>query len=245
MRHAKTFGKIVAVVVTSSIMLVYSCSKNTPASTLATVSTTSATAISNTSAIAGGSVTADAGHTVIARGLCWSTSHGPTIAGSLTTAATAGLGTYTVSLTGLTASKTYYVRAFATNSGGTAYGNEVTITTAAVADNTALLTVRPWVYSVDTYTPTGGATADQLALKPCLKDDTLTYTSTMQLIITDGGLQCSPPGSSTTGWAFASGETQLVLGNGTTTYTITTLDLTMLSITRTSVNGTSVFQFRH
>ena len=79
-------------------------------------------------ATGGGNVTADGGGNVTARGICWSTSQNPTIAGSHTTNGT-GTGSFTSSMTGLTANTTYYVRAYATNSAGTAYGEEVSFTT--------------------------------------------------------------------------------------------------------------------
>ena len=95
-----------------------------------TVSTTTASSITDTSAVSGGNVTSDGGAAVTARGVCWSTSHNPTISDSHTTDGT-GTGSFTSNITGLTAATTYYVRAYATNSVGTAYGNEITVTTMA------------------------------------------------------------------------------------------------------------------
>ena len=93
-----------------------------------TVTTTAISAIDKTTATGGGNVTADGGATVTARGICWSTSQNPTITGNHTTNGT-GTGSFTSSMTGLTANTTYYVRAYATNSAGTAYGEEVSFTT--------------------------------------------------------------------------------------------------------------------
>ncbi|MBP5796806.1 MAG: hypothetical protein J6W26_00830 [Bacteroidales bacterium] len=96
--------------------------------TVATVTTTAISAIDKTTATGGGNVTADGGATVTARGICWGTAHNPTISGSHTTDGT-GTGSFTSAMTGLTANTTYYVRAYATNSAGTAYGEEVSFTT--------------------------------------------------------------------------------------------------------------------
>jgi hypothetical protein len=64
----------------------------------------------------------------MARGVCWSTSPNPTTADSYTIDGT-GTGTFVSILSGLTPNTLYYVRAYATNSVGTAYGNEVSFTT--------------------------------------------------------------------------------------------------------------------
>ena len=81
-----------------------------------------------TKATGGGNVTDDGGSAVSARGVCWSTGQNPTLEDNHTTDGS-GTGTFTSYLTGLTDSTTYYVRAYATNIEGTAYGNEVSFTT--------------------------------------------------------------------------------------------------------------------
>ena len=96
--------------------------------TVPTVTTTAISDIDKTTATGGGNVTADGGATVTERGICWSTSQNPTISGSHTTDGT-GTGSFTSAMTGLTANTTYYVRAYATNSVGTAYGEVVSFTT--------------------------------------------------------------------------------------------------------------------
>jgi uncharacterized protein (TIGR02145 family) len=97
------------------------------------VSTTSATEIKATTATAGGNVT-DAGNgTITARGICWGTNPGPTITGNHTTDGT-GTGPFVSSLTNLTGSTTYFIRAYATNSAGTSYGNETSFETFAATD---------------------------------------------------------------------------------------------------------------
>ncbi|MBR6272954.1 MAG: hypothetical protein IKR29_05210 [Bacteroidales bacterium] len=93
-----------------------------------TVTTTAISDIDKTTAMGGGNVTADGGATVTTRGICWSTTQNPTINDSHTTDGT-GTGNFTSSMTGLTANTTYYVRAYATNSAGTAYGEQVNFTT--------------------------------------------------------------------------------------------------------------------
>ncbi|MBO4504687.1 MAG: hypothetical protein J5730_07760, partial [Bacteroidales bacterium] len=98
---------------------------------LPTVITTPVHDVTLTTAICGGEVTSDGGAVVAAHGICWNTTGAPTLNDSYTTNGS-GTGAFTSTLTNLTPNTTYYVRAYATNSMGTAYGNEVTFTTLAV-----------------------------------------------------------------------------------------------------------------
>ena len=102
-----------------------------PASTLPTVTTSSATNISKTSATVGGNVTNDGGTSVTARGVVYSTSSNPTTSNSKVTSGS-GMGSFSVNLTNLVEGTTYYVRAYAINEKGTAYGAEKSFTTSSV-----------------------------------------------------------------------------------------------------------------
>jgi len=97
---------------------------------LPTLTTTSVTNIAQTTATSGGDVTSDGGASVTARGVCWSTSQNPTISNSHTTDGN-GPGVFVSNLTGLIQNTLYYARAYATNSEGTNYGDEVSFTTTA------------------------------------------------------------------------------------------------------------------
>jgi hypothetical protein len=88
-----------------------------------TVTTAPISFITTTSAESGGEVTSDGGASVTARGVCWSTSPNPTLQDYYTTDGT-GTGVFTSSMTGLTPNTVYYIRAYATNAAGTAYGHE-------------------------------------------------------------------------------------------------------------------------
>jgi len=93
-----------------------------------TVTTTAVSGITGNSANSGGNVTSDNGSAVTARGVCWNTTGTPTTSDNTTSDGT-GTGVFTSSMTGLSASTTYYVRAYATNAYGTSYGNQETFTT--------------------------------------------------------------------------------------------------------------------
>ena len=113
---------------TSSIGTVYG-SEVSFSTKLATLTTTSASGLTSSSVTTGGNVTSIGGADVTQRGVCWSTSSNPTIINSKTSDGS-GTGLFTSQITGLAAETTYYIRAYATNSIGTAYGNQIIISTA-------------------------------------------------------------------------------------------------------------------
>jgi len=104
------------------------------------LTTTEASAIASATAIIGGNISSDGGSEVTARGVCWATTANPTTANSKTSDGT-GIGIFTSSLTGLTENTTYYLRAYATNSTGTGYGNEITFKT--------LTSISPIIFNPD------------------------------------------------------------------------------------------------
>ncbi len=127
--------------------------------------TTAASSITHNSASSGGNATSDGCGTVTARGICWATSQNPTTANS-TIPCGSGAGSYSGNLTGLSASTTYYVRSYATNSAGTAYGVQTSFTTLAppivvptlAATTTATSITQTTATSGGNVTSDGGAT---------------------------------------------------------------------------------------
>jgi uncharacterized protein (TIGR02145 family) len=104
--------------------------ENENIATLPTVSTNEVTAVSQTTANAGGEVTLNGGASITARGLVWSPLQNPTLTinEGKTTNGT-GLGVWLSELTNLTPKTSYFIRAYATNKVGTAYGNQIEFTT--------------------------------------------------------------------------------------------------------------------
>jgi uncharacterized protein (TIGR02145 family) len=92
------------------------------------LTTTAITSITSTTAVSGGNITDDKGSSVTVRGICWGTVTNPTTADNKTTDGT-DKGSFVSNLSGLSGNTTFYVRAYATNSAGTAYGNEIIFTT--------------------------------------------------------------------------------------------------------------------
>ncbi len=132
----RTFDLLISVCLLISITTLNNCNKkeekNLPA--LITLAVSDITTIS---AILGGFIPDDGGAVVIARGVCWGTATNPTISGYKTNDGT-GTGPFTSSLKGLNQNTLYYARAYATNSEGTAYGNEVQFTTSQAAAATVV-----------------------------------------------------------------------------------------------------------
>ncbi len=95
---------------------------------LPTVSTAIMTSVLQTSANGGGTVEFDGGTAITARGVCWSAAANPTVNDSYTVDGS-GLGSFESSVTGLSPGTLYHLRAYATNSAGTAYGEDVTLVT--------------------------------------------------------------------------------------------------------------------
>jgi hypothetical protein len=97
------------------------------------VTTAAITSVTQTAAAGGGDVTSDSSPLVIAKGVCWSAFSNPTLS-DMCTSNGVGTGAFISSIFGLTANTTYHVRAYATNSVGTAYGKDVPFTTLKAPD---------------------------------------------------------------------------------------------------------------
>lgn len=93
------------------------------------VTTKVPSSISQNKATCGGKVTDDGGSTVTERGVCWDTDPNPVIDDSYLTASSGGTGSFTVKITDLDPNTTYHVRAYARNSNGISYGEDVAFTT--------------------------------------------------------------------------------------------------------------------
>lgn len=100
----------------------------TIATTIPTVTTSNVTNITSTGAMCGGNVTSTGNLPLLAKGVCWSTSHNPTIDDDKTNDGIIE-GQYVSPISFLKENTTYYVRAYATNAKGTGYGEEKSFTT--------------------------------------------------------------------------------------------------------------------
>ncbi|MBN1181918.1 MAG: fibrobacter succinogenes major paralogous domain-containing protein [Bacteroidales bacterium] len=125
--------------------------------TVPELSTVDVTQITLNSAVSGGTIISDGGEEITEKGVCWSKTTGPTIADSKTSDGN-GSANFTSNLVGLEEGTPYFVRAYATNSVGTAYGNEVTFSTDQVTG--AVLTTTEATSITPTSAVAGGNVTD-------------------------------------------------------------------------------------
>lgn len=145
----KTTFTITILFVVSLIMS--SCEKEEILTT-PTLKTIEITDLTGTTATCGGEITNNGGAKIISKGICWSTHEIPTINDFKSISQTTE-NIFTNYLTGLTKNTTYFARAYATNSEGTAYGNTITFTTNSteptIEDEIKILSITPTTGLID------------------------------------------------------------------------------------------------
>lgn len=119
----KIFGWDVSYPENNATSSIYSFT-TAPALVIPSVSTAPVTIYSSTSATVGGNVTSDRGAMVTERGVYWSTSQKPEMTGTKLPIGS-GSGSFSIDLSGLNLGTTYFMRAYATNSAGTALGAQI------------------------------------------------------------------------------------------------------------------------
>ena len=112
---------------TEAVSIVFS-HPSTPVGSV-TVTTSEPMLITAISAMGGGEVTTNDGTYIIVKGLCWATHENPTTNDDFFQEAESGVGSFSISMTGLNIATTYYVRAYAVTPNGTVYGDQKSFTT--------------------------------------------------------------------------------------------------------------------
>ena len=154
MKTKSSVWSVIIVVFLSFIML--TCKKE-PTISVPELTTTNFSSVTATSFICGGSITSDGGTAITSRGVCWSTSNNPSVTDSKTSDSS-GINIFSILISGLTPGGTYYIRAYATNSLGTAYGNTLTVLTLPEASLRDCLRAFPGVKGENVTTTLNGNT---------------------------------------------------------------------------------------
>jgi hypothetical protein len=137
MKTVKAFTKLIVLIV---VFIATSCKEddandpikpNDPVLELATISTDEVTIFTKTTATITGKVVSDGGSAITEKGFCFGTTTAPTITSNKISSGPAKED-FTANITGLSLNTTYYFRTYATNSTGTAYGNEVILKTTGI-----------------------------------------------------------------------------------------------------------------
>jgi hypothetical protein len=139
-----------------AVIVIHSCKKDEP--TLPTLITADPVEITQTTVTYGGNITSDGGAEIIVAGICWSTSSNPSVRDKHTNDGKES-GSFSSKLTGLTPNTKYYIRAYANNSAGTGYGNEVSFTTSQIVVAT-LTTADPTFVTANSAISGGDITFD-------------------------------------------------------------------------------------
>ena len=168
---------------TNSVGTAYGAQLSFTTHTPPIVTTNAVNDITHSSAICGGNVTSDGGTSIIARGVCWSTSQYPTISNDHTSNGN-GMGIFTSNISGLTPNTTYYVRAYATNSEGTAYGEQKTFTTTCNTVTIAITGTITINYGQSTTLTASGANIYQWSTGATTASVTVSPTSTITYTVT-------------------------------------------------------------
>jgi len=112
------------------VIMIGSCKKDKNSVSVPTLTTNSVTNLSYNTATSGGTITSNGGGTITASGICWSNSNAtPAITTDSIVAGTTATGSFTSTINNLKQNTTYYIRAYATNTAGTGYGNVISFTT--------------------------------------------------------------------------------------------------------------------
>lgn len=127
MKNTRTFLIFRFFAILSILIFVNSCKKEENKQ-MPVLSTSGISKISETAAKSGGNITSSGGAAITARGVCWSIATTPTITDNKTIDGSRE-GTFVSYLSGLSAGKTYNIRAYAANSVGTGYGNTLSFST--------------------------------------------------------------------------------------------------------------------
>ena len=218
----------------------------TTLSTSATLSKPSASSITVNTAIISAEVLTDGGASITDRGVVYSTSKSPTVSNSKVTNQ-GGIGAFTCNLTDLNRATTYYVRAYATNSNGTVYSEEISFTTDAILP-TLTTTEATKIFNTSAIvggniTDDGGANITERGVVYSTLQNPTTLHNKVNNGIGSGTYTCSLTGlqAGTLYYtrAYAINEKGIVYGNEVSFTTMATVNLPITTTPATDVTCTT------
>lgn len=138
----------------ASVMFLYSCNDDEKPKVIPEVTTAAVTNFTTTTATAGGEIVSDGNAAITASGVVYSSTNNPPALTDSKTEEDATEGSFTTELESLTSGTQYYVRAYATNSVGTGYGDVVTFSTGNAAPTAINISITGTVQVSQTLTAT-------------------------------------------------------------------------------------------
>ena len=188
-----------------------------------TVTTQAVSSIGTTTATGNGNITSLGSTNPTAYGVCWNTTGTPTTSDShADEGGASATGAFTSSITGLTASTTYYVRAYTTNSADTSYGATVSFTTSGPEIN---ITGNGTSIADGDATPTTTDLTDfgsvAAASGTIARTFTIQNTGTAALALSDASPYVSITGTNAADFSLTSTPSSTIAAAGSTTFEIT------------------------
>jgi gliding motility-associated-like protein len=157
--------------------------------TIPTLTTVAVSGLTPLSGLSGGTFGNDGGATITAKGVCWGTAANPTVALPTKTNDGTGATNFSSTMSVLAPGTTYHVRAYATNSVGTAYGNDIVFTT-PIAVATVLAAPQALDFGsvvINTLSNEKTFTLTGIVLLPISGNITVTAPANYQVSLTSGG----------------------------------------------------------
>ena len=121
----RTFFSMVLLSMVLLIITLFSAGCKKEKDGLATITNTDIISVYKDTVTISANIASDGGNPITEKGFVYSIATNPTVSDSVFKSANAGLGTFSEVLTGFITNTKYYARAYAVNSAGTAYGEEV------------------------------------------------------------------------------------------------------------------------
>lgn len=217
-----------------------SCFEEEETIDLPVVQTLEVNQVEFTTAMCYGEVIETGGDDLTERGFCWDTASNPTLHKFYITLGM-GAGPFSTRLDSLTENTNYYLRAFAKNSAGVVYGQELNFNTLHIPTPMELITADSWKW--DQLTLNGENILSQI--DACIIDNFFVYNGNGTGYIDDNTVKCNPndPQQEAFVWSFSNNQTRLNIDGDI--FTIDELTSTRLVFSINENGNLIVYTFIH